>query len=297
MNLAAQELIDLGVIRPEKVQPYFPRVRDRDDIKVLRCSSSGVIFLDTSSGRDVEFYAAKPATEAIVEANDRQVPVSELEDAERRAKAFGDLIRGKRWLDFGAGRGTGLATIGPLAAQATGLEPNAKDRERASQAGFPVIASLDDAPGQVYDVITLFHVLEHLEKPSLILAQLSERLAPGGLLIIEVPHAKDALLSLFDSEPFRAFTLWSEHLVLHTRESMTAVMEAAGLSVSAIRGVQRYPVSNHLHWLRHGEPGGHAKWAFLDDPDLSAAYERSLAALDMTDTLVAYVRHRPGAGR
>jgi SAM-dependent methyltransferase len=43
---------------------------------------------------------------------------------------------------------------------------------------------------QSYDVITLYHVLEHLEDPSGTLAGLKPLLRPGGYLIIEVPNVE-----------------------------------------------------------------------------------------------------------
>ena len=90
--------------------------------------------------------------------------------------------------------------------------------------------------------------------------------------------------------PYRDHTLWSEHLVLHTRESLSAVIEAAGLTVERIDGCQRYPLANHLHWLCRGEAGGQERWPALCDPDLDAAYAARLIAADETDTLVAVAR-------
>lgn len=43
----------------------------------------------------------------------------------------------------------------------------------------------------------------------------------------------------------------------------------------------------YLHWLAHGQPGGHAHWGFLDSPELTAAYENALARIGKTDTLIA----------
>jgi hypothetical protein len=47
-------------------------------------------------------------------------------------------------------------------------------------------------------------------------------------------------------------------------------------------------VANHLHWLRHGKPGGHQKWSHLCDEKLDDAYAAVLARMDATDTLVAF---------
>ena len=43
-------------------------------------------------------------------------------------------------------------------------------------------------PEQKFDLITMFHVLEHLENPVLDLAHLGQFLNPGGHFIIEVPN-------------------------------------------------------------------------------------------------------------
>ena len=109
--------------------------------------------------------------------------------------------------------------------------------------------------------------------------------------MIEVPHAKDLLLSYVPCEKFKQFTLWSQHLILHTRESLRKTLEIIGLRDIQIEGVQRYPLSNHLYWLSKGKPGGHtSSLSMLDTNSLSEAYQNSLARIDATDTLVALAK-------
>ena len=50
-----------------------------------------------------------------------------------------------------------------------------------------------------------------------------------------------------------------------------------------------YPLAKHLHWLGQGKPGGHQKWAFLDSPELKAAYTNALAAVAKCDTLIIHL--------
>jgi hypothetical protein len=94
-------------------------------------------------------------------------------------------------------------------------------------------------------------------------------------------------------DAFRSFTLWSEHLILHTRESLRRFVEAAGFVDVRVSGHQRYPLANHLHWLKEGRPGGHVHWSMLRDDGLDAAYAAVLVRLDLTDTLIVDAR-RPG---
>jgi SAM-dependent methyltransferase len=46
-------------------------------------------------------------------------------------------------------------------------------------------------PRESVDVATLWHLLEHLEKPLTVLQGLQEALRPGGLLVVETPNARD----------------------------------------------------------------------------------------------------------
>jgi hypothetical protein len=138
----------------------------------------------------------------------------------------------------------------------------------------------------------MFHVLEHLSNPLSVLAQLRDILKPdNGTLVVEVPHANDFLISQLHCKPFIDFTLWSQHLVLHTRDSLYKLLSAAGFVDIRIAGVQRYGLANHLTWLSEGKPGGHkGPLSLLETADLSQAYQSALAAQDCTDTLVAIAR-------
>ena len=109
-----------------------------------------------------------------------------------------------------------------------------------------------------------------------------------GKLIIEVPNANDALLTIYQNEAFSNFTYWSCHLYLYTKHTLELLAKKAGLKVEFIKHIQRYPLSNHLHWLSKNKAGGHEKWGnFLDSKDLNQAYENQLATLGATDTLIA----------
>ncbi|WP_115004676.1 class I SAM-dependent methyltransferase [Xanthomonas campestris] len=285
----AAELEALGILARERLRPFYPRVRDRDDITVLRDPLSEVIVLSSSEHMSLDYYAAKPERSGHA-VDGRQVETPRLEDNIRRTERFGALLRNRRWLDFGCGLGGMLDEFAGQAALAVGLEPNRQRAAITAAKGHAVVGDLDEIGAGSLDIISMFHVLEHLTEPSRTLARLRSTLKPGGTLLIEVPHARDALLTLYDCEPFKAFTFWSEHLVLHTRQSLRLLLEGAGFAQVEISGQQRYPVSNHLHWLSKQAPGGHQAWAFLDADGLHAQYEAALARIDRTDTLIATAR-------
>lgn len=136
----------------------------------------------------------------------------------------------------------------------------------------------------------MFHVLEHIPDPKAILGELGKMLADDGQIIVEVPNADDALLTLYKNEPFSKFTYWGCHLFLYTAKTLKILFNQMNLKVNYIKQIQRYPLSNRLYWLANGKPGGHQKWHFLDSLELHAAYEKQLAALGKCDTILASVK-------
>jgi predicted SAM-dependent methyltransferase len=133
----------------------------------------------------------------------------------------------------------------------------------------------------------LNHVLEHLYDPIKTLKHIKNKMKKKTILIIEVPHAHDFLISEYKCEAFKKFTFWSEHLILHTEKSLNTLLKKVGFSDIKITYYQRYNIFNHLQWLSNGKPGGHKNTKFKDI-DLINSYNNFLIKNKKTDTLIAY---------
>ncbi len=114
-----------------------------------------------------------------------------------------------------------------------------------------------------------------------------QHLNKDGLILVEVPNADDALLSLYNSDSFADFTYWHCHVYLYNNETLKRLVKKAGLRVKFIQQIQRYTLSNHLYWLSNGKPGGHQKWAFMKDAQMDKQYGDLLAKLGIADTIMA----------
>jgi 2-polyprenyl-3-methyl-5-hydroxy-6-metoxy-1,4-benzoquinol methylase len=276
----------IGILNENRLEQFYPKVRDRDDISVMRDKQTDVIVLSSSEHVSSVYYEEREeGSSHCITDGDAIVP--KLADNLRRKKHFGSYIQNKHWLDFGCGLGGALDEMAQDALWAAGLELNRQRTAIVAAKGHNVISSLAELKPASLDVITMFHVLEHLEDPLTVLSELFTRLKPGGVLLIEVPHARDALITLYDCEAFKRFTFWSEHLILHTRQSLKILLEHCRFRSIEILGHQRYPLANHLYWLCCQRPGGHDKWRFLSNSSLDNSYEDSLAMIDRTDTLIA----------
>lgn len=92
-------------------------------------------------------------------------------------------------LDYGCGTGEFLGYMKAHGYRTTGIEPSSKARELAAKNhGLQPLPSLDQLQeGEAFDIITLWHVLEHVHDLASTVERLSHRLKPGGTFIIAVP--------------------------------------------------------------------------------------------------------------
>jgi SAM-dependent methyltransferase len=96
-----------------------------------------------------------------------------------------------RLLDVGCGFGAFVARMQERGWEAEGLDPSPAVVSAATGKGLPVrLRTLEETPGDrgFYDAITMFYVLEHLPDPVGALRKAWGLLAPGGIILIRVPH-------------------------------------------------------------------------------------------------------------
>ena len=109
-----------------------------------------------------------------------------------RQKRIERFIRKGRILDIGCGRGEFLSLMRERGWEAIGLELNEETaRDARNVFGLEVkTGNLVDAQFKesFFDVITMWHVLEHLPDPVQTIDECRRILKPGGLLVIALPH-------------------------------------------------------------------------------------------------------------
>jgi 2-polyprenyl-3-methyl-5-hydroxy-6-metoxy-1,4-benzoquinol methylase len=93
-------------------------------------------------------------------------------------------------LDIGAGVGDFLLTAKNDGWEIIGTEPSEKARNIASQKGISFVSSIAEIESHSLDVITLWHVLEHVPNLQEQIAELKRLIKPNGTIIIAVPNFK-----------------------------------------------------------------------------------------------------------
>ena len=137
--------------------------------------------------------------------------------------------RQSKSLDIGASSGEFVTLMSARGFDARGIEPHRGYADYAVRAmGQKVFSGslnegLANFSEESFDLITMFHVLEHLSEPVKSLRLLGMRLSASGCLYIEVPNA------LRMSAPNYMF--FKAHTLYFTHNSLTRLLAKAGFTI------------------------------------------------------------------
>ncbi|WP_167784675.1 class I SAM-dependent methyltransferase [Ramlibacter rhizophilus] len=147
-----------------------------------------------------------------------------------------------RTLDIGSSSGEFVSLMVHKGHDAHGVEPHRGYAEYAQSMGLQVAngslsSTLQAHAGKSFDLVTMFHVLEHLADPVSALRRIGACLKEDGILFIEVPDA-----TRFTSPKYMFF---KAHTLYLTPGSLQNVLRCAGFEL-----------------VRLSEPGaGNVRWA------------------------------------
>jgi len=103
-------------------------------------------------------------------------------------------------LDIGAGTGDFLSVANQNGWQTIGVEPSDKAKAIAKNKGVSFVEKTTELENQSFDVISMWHVLEHVPNLDDQIKELKRLLKPNGTLIIAVPNFKS-----FDAKHYGKF--------------------------------------------------------------------------------------------
>lgn len=190
--------------------PAFPVVG-------CRC---GMAYLGSIPARPADFYP--PTYDAHAEATLPAAP------SRRFDRVIG--LRPGRVVDVGCGSGRDLMTLRQAGWTVKGVESNPDAVRRARAAGLDVLeGTIEEArlsPGSA-DLVTMFHVLEHVPAPVALAREVGRILSPTGVLLVHVPN-----FGGLNARLFRKF--WYEldaprHVNFFTIETARRMLAQAGL--------------------------------------------------------------------
>lgn len=153
----------------------------------------------------------------------------------QKIKMIEEYVQPGKLLDYGCGTGQLLfeATINFW--KVNGVEPNQKAREKANlKLGDKVFSSIDNLKSdQTYDVITLFHVLEHVHELRKTTKSILKYLKSDGYLFIAVPNHES-----FDAQNYGKYWAgWDvpRHLYHFSEQAMDSFRKEFDLTLREVK--------------------------------------------------------------
>ena len=162
-DLYRDENLDLLITYPQPNEQQLPKYYESDD------------YISHTDGKRSLFEKAYHFVKGIALKNKLQL--------------LNDLQKNKgNILDIGAGTGDFLIVAKDNGWQTTGIEPSDKGRNIALKKGVFLAESLSTLENQSFDVITMWHVLEHVPNLEHQIKELKRLLKPTGTILIAVPN-------------------------------------------------------------------------------------------------------------
>lgn len=160
-------------------------------------------------------------------------------------------------LDVGCGDGSFLRLANTCGWNVVGLDPDPKAVVNAAGMGITVHEGGIDkfnADSNLFDVITLNHVIEHVRDPIKLLRSAHRLLKPGGTLYVETPNRGSFGAQMF-GESWRGLEP-PRHLVIFNQESLRIALRSVGFGPPLF--IARPGITQGLFWqsenLRRGQP-------------------------------------------
>ena len=279
-------------------QQIRDHVRHNIKIPVYRCMHCGLENLDSPPINYNEEYRTLYTPEYGKEFTPAELHETYLKMQGYKIHSINNeyqLEKNQEILDVGCATGYLVERLRPFVKHAYGFEVREDDVAFAQQRGLDVFDEWDDVP--VVDRITCTHVLEHVTTPEHLLIHMFEHLKPNGHLYLSVPNRNDAMLTVYESEPYAEWWYEEPHRWYFTPEALRLLIERVGFRGKVVYQ-QRVNVLNHMHWMftseqqvkelqRTGPPivcGDHRVntcWCQID-----AAYKKTLEQHGLTDNMI-----------
>jgi len=156
-----------------------------------------------------------------------------------------------RALDIGCGSGAYLLLLKNIGWNVVGADISDNVASEVREAGIPILTGELEKLGLEpcsFDLITMWHTLEHLPSPIESLQEIHRLLKNNGSLLIEVPNSVSIVAKVFGSNWF-AWDL-PRHLYHFSPVSLSRMLTRAGFRVVSIRHLSKNNLPKSIaYWL------------------------------------------------
>jgi 2-polyprenyl-3-methyl-5-hydroxy-6-metoxy-1,4-benzoquinol methylase len=215
-----------------------------ENFRVLSCIDCGFHFTDLTTWSypytTADYYDDQ--TLAMVDAAQPHI--------QRRVREIQRFVRCGRSLDIGCGIGESALAMSAAGFEAEAIDESRRAIDQARALGPKVkwhcgtVLEYADRLG-TFDVVTLYHVLEHIPFPLAALEKIQRFVAPGGLLVLEVPNV-EGLHARLKGRNWQYFE--QHHVNYFSRRHLRILAEHLGFKVLSLSGFYHLSHPQNVWW-------------------------------------------------
>lgn len=197
-------------------------------LPLLRCRGCGLI-------RRREFDISISYYEEIDPSDTPEKRRARLRNSKDRIRQLSPFVPLSGWCDVGTGEGIFLEALAARGGTGIGIEPGDLGKKKAAEHGVRIAGeTIEDiarvASQEDVRVVSLFHVIEHLERPDIEIRRIHDALPPSGFLVLETPDIDSPVFKL---RGYEDPLIYPEHLWYFSEKTLRVLLEKRGFRVIA----------------------------------------------------------------
>lgn len=228
-----------GLIELQRCPTCGAPERTPVELGLVRCGSCSTVYAPEYADPDEVFrpgYLTGGTGDFGIDVSHPRFQAYLRDIGHRRCRLVERLTPIGSWLDVGCGSGELVAAARERGWSVAGAEPLPDAAEAARGRGIDVrTALLQDSglPERAWDVVSAFHVLEHMPDAPAFLRLIARWARPGGLVVVESPNFDAIARGRYGREWMHLRPL--EHLVHWTPATLDSAFRGAGLEPVTVR--------------------------------------------------------------
>ena len=217
----------------------------KEDFQIYQCQDCGLLFTEPRPAKDKigayykseEYYSHQENKQGFIPRIYERVKSINLKNKSKMATL---ALKPGRILDIGCGVGDFLHVMETQGWESFGIEPSEEAKaiaKKRTKAQVYVPEQIEELANESFDLITMWHVLEHVDDLKTEIAHLQRLLKKGGRLVLALPNFK-SYDATFYKEKWAAYDV-PRHLSHFCRKSIANIFKNSQL---------RLIETNNLRW-------------------------------------------------
>ena len=279
-----------------KFSKLSKKVRDSDQFHIIQCLSCKNIQINPipTINSNKKFYDQNRQIKNMkIDYNLIELRKKSKNDTKRRVAFFKKNIKkNKKILEIGSGNGFFLEELKKENYNINGCEISKERLIHLKKLKNITIYNYDfnfkmSEFEDKFDIVVMFHVLEHISNPKKFLENVRNILKQKGKIIIEVPNSDDHQLVL--NENYNQWYWQRAHVNYYHPKTLSKILSKTKFKKIKIFGIQRYSIENMFYWKLKNSPQKENPTFSLTKPYdwIEKSYKTKVEKRMKSDTIIA----------